>query len=507
MTLKTKPLFGILLRGDHPLARGLAGAWLFNEGRGDRLWDLSANGRPGMLTGMDPAAAWVAGPYGYALDFDATDDRVIVGPLTGIDFGTVNACAMRLRVYGLGDRVLVGHKTQFDGGYFLALNALGGLCYAANGAYVSVPHGMTVGDEVWLGVSREGTSVAFYKNGVQLGTTQTLSDNRSLSVSSIGGYRLSPYYAAHMRCDYVYCWDRALSAGEMAWLYRDPFCLFRHRSVLPAVSIGGQVHNLSGSGGAVSSADGTATVIPAAWQPTGTPWPKVSLDIEASWRKEAVLHGVTDVGIKLGTVLTQGWFWARRAGCSAVYRGVDLADAQAGMLVALAPLNAQQIALPMYLPHEPGDTCCYIVRRFNSCGQQYRTTGAAVCIHTDPAGGLAPPAPNRVFMARAEPVAGNRVECTWLYCSLDQQTPPHVFNIYWNGGAGDVDFIHPIAVLPYEGRRYYRYQSEPLQDGRHIFTVRVESATRMESSSQAIAECEIKAVALSEPGVFDVETI
>ena len=79
----------------------------------------------------------------------------------------------------------------------------------------------------------------------------------------------------------------------------------------------GTIHDVSGTASAASSASGTATVIPAAWQPTGTPWPEATLGIEASWRKEAMLHGMTDAAVKLGTVLTQGWFWTRRAGCSA----------------------------------------------------------------------------------------------------------------------------------------------------------------------------------------------
>jgi hypothetical protein len=432
---------------------------------------------------------------------------VIVGPEAGINLGTANACVVRYKHVTIGLDVLVGHKSQADGGYFLAFSSAN-IYYAASGSYVGVAHGIIAGDEVWLGVSRQGTSVTFYKNGVQLATVQTLGANNDLRLSTIGSYWSgSSTYSANMRCDYAYCWSRPLSAGEMAWLYRDPFCFLRRPGATPLLGFHGQIHNVSGWAGSVSSASGTATVISAGEQPAGTLWPKVTLGIDASWRKEALLNGMTDVAVKLGTVLTQGWFWTRRAGCSAVYRGADMADAQAGALVCVAPVDAKQIALPTYLSHEAGATCCYIVRRFNSCGQQDRTTGAAVVVRTGPDGRLAPPAPNALFHLKAGQIAGNRVECTWFYCPLDQEAAPHVFNIYWDSGTGDVDFVNPIAVLPYEGRKFYRYQSEPLEDGRYIFAVRAESVTEMERLPQAIAEYEIKAVTLGEPGILDVEAI
>lgn len=527
MTVKIKPLSVTLPRGDHLLARGLAGAWLFNEGRKNTLWDVSGRGHPGTLTGMDPATDWVGGPHGYALDFDGTDDRVIVGPEAGINLGTANACIVRYKHLAVGNDVLVGHKSQSDGGYFLAFGS-GNINYAASGSYVGVSHGISAGDEVWLGVSRQGTSVTFYKNGVQLAIAQTLGANNDLRISTIGSYWSgASTYSANMRCDYVYCWDRALSAGEMAWLYREPFCLFRRSSVLAALGVGGQVHNLSGLAQALSSASGAATVLPTAWQPTGTAWPRVTLSIEASWRKEALLHGMTDVGVRLGTVLTQGWFWTRRAGCSAVYRleecevkNLKFEDSPRRTpqlqtshfplptsLVAVVPLNVKQIVLPTYLPHEAGSSCCYLLRRFNSCGQQDHTMGAGICVRTDSAGCLAPPAPNTMLSMKARQIAGNRVECTWFYCPVDQETAPHAFNVYWNRGAGDVDFVNPIAVLPYEGRKFYRYQSGPLQEGKYVFAVRAESVTKMESQSQGIAVCEIRAVTPGEPGILDVEAI
>jgi hypothetical protein len=47
----------------------LIGAWLFNEGKGDKVRDSSPNGNDGMIIG---GGTWVAGMYGSALEFTGT---------------------------------------------------------------------------------------------------------------------------------------------------------------------------------------------------------------------------------------------------------------------------------------------------------------------------------------------------------------------------------------------------------------------------------------------------
>jgi len=76
-----KPTRGIRLNKSHPLARGLVGCWLFNEGSGGQVYDLSGNGGDGTITG----AVWSAGKFGSALDFDGGTDVISVGSKAVID--------------------------------------------------------------------------------------------------------------------------------------------------------------------------------------------------------------------------------------------------------------------------------------------------------------------------------------------------------------------------------------------------------------------------------------
>ena len=51
----------------HPLAKGLVGFWLMNEGGGNIVQDLSGNGNVGTISG----AVWTPGKFGSCLDFDS----------------------------------------------------------------------------------------------------------------------------------------------------------------------------------------------------------------------------------------------------------------------------------------------------------------------------------------------------------------------------------------------------------------------------------------------------
>ena len=510
MTAKIKPAFGVVLQHAHPLVWGLAGAWVFNEGRGDQAWDLSESGHTGALTSMDPSSDWVGGPHGYALDFDGMDDRVIVGSDVGINFGTANACVIRFKLHVLtASDILVGHKAFNDGGYFFSLGSGDKVYYCANGTYIGVAHGITAGDEVWLGVSREGTSVTFYKNGMPLGLPQTLGANNALTISAIGCYRTaSDTYAVNMRCDYVYCWKRPLSVREMAWLYREPFCFIGRQTPLTVVGLAGStIHNISGSAAAASSLGATVAVTAASDLPTGRLWPQVALSIETAWQREAILDGMTDTAMKLATCLTQGWFWTRRLGCSVIYRGDDVSDTAHGQIVCVTSADAKQAPLPAYLSHEPSSTSFYVLQRFNSCGCQDRTMDAAVCIRIGAYGQIVASAPNMPLNLRAEPAGGYRVQLTWFHYPLDQEVVPQFFHICSDGGTGEIDFVHPMASVPYGGRKFYRWQSQPLEVGKYLFAVRSESASGAVSPPQEAASCEIKACSLGEPGILNLEVV
>ncbi len=64
--LHQKPLLGRQINWAHPLARGLVAYWVFNEGSGNKVYDIASH-----RYDLDfiNAPTWVAGRNGYALNF------------------------------------------------------------------------------------------------------------------------------------------------------------------------------------------------------------------------------------------------------------------------------------------------------------------------------------------------------------------------------------------------------------------------------------------------------
>lgn len=78
----TKPRSGAKHNPTHPLSKGLVGHWLFNEGGGTVLHDISGNNNHGTLTNFALSGAtsnWCGSPRGGGLNFDGTNDYIDCG--------------------------------------------------------------------------------------------------------------------------------------------------------------------------------------------------------------------------------------------------------------------------------------------------------------------------------------------------------------------------------------------------------------------------------------------
>lgn len=77
------------------LRQGLVGAWCPSLGpSGNTLIDRSGYGNHGTLTNMDAGTDWVASQYGWALDFDGTNDFVNLGYHPMFDLATTKTVAI-----------------------------------------------------------------------------------------------------------------------------------------------------------------------------------------------------------------------------------------------------------------------------------------------------------------------------------------------------------------------------------------------------------------------------
>ncbi|HNY77626.1 MAG: hypothetical protein RBS72_04540 [Sedimentisphaerales bacterium] len=341
-----------------------------------------------------------------------------------------------------------------------------------------------------------------YVNGQLIATaacTLAPKTNSGTSTLSIGG-------STTVRQLLVY--DRALSADEVQRLYREPSAVFdRVGCWPPVVATGGTTHELTGLISAASSLSGTGRVTRrlSGQVSVVTSFASASLSIQACepaavtmaptwrpWRKAVLCNGACPDAFKLGTVLTRGWFWVRRAGCMAVYHGPSVDQVDFGRIEYVADADARRISLPAHLTPQAGAKGCYVVRRFNGHGDEERTTGAAVAVRMDEEGEPAEPAPNDVPDLQAVQVSGGRVRLQWFYCPLDQQVEPARFNVYTADAGGQFDFDAPLATVAYRGRRFYHCLTGVLPQGVRHFVVRAQASNGIESDPGQVMSCPVR---------------
>jgi hypothetical protein len=347
--------------------------------------------------------------------------------------------------------------------------------------------------------------------------------------------------------DHVFIWNRELSAAEIAWLYREPFAMFERALVGQVIYALGPVVWLTGSasstasvsaqckvtrkvtaatesasdvagllkvtrkitGGSsgLSAASGNITiagdiflvgVVTASSALSGVlalrirgSWFSASLNIERWWLREVLFNGVSSNAVKLGVVLTGGWFWVRNCGCTALYRGSDMEQIDFANVLSVVEQDAAEIEPPSYLLHKSGSAYFYVVRRFNHCGYQECTLQAAVKVSINADGNIAQPQPNSIFASKLKQVEADRVQLVWFYCPLEQKSKPVRFKIYGDNRTGQVDYQNPIAIVNYQRRKYYSYKTGALQMGRYLFAIRAEDADGVENDSLAQSRVEL----------------
>jgi len=522
----------------HPLAIGLVGCWLFNERSGGRVFDSSYNNNGGAFNG-DPI--WSIGKFGWVVNFDGTAKYIDCGNDDSLDFPT-NSFTVLARVKSSASSIARIVSKNYGGPgvkwWALTLNedenaqqGDSGLNFAIDGGTTKSTTGVAsdYSDGNWhfvVGVRDTAADlVRLYADGVEVDNspdnTGNISNTFSVRIGKLGDYDGQYFDGA---ISLVMIWKRALSPSEIAWIYREQFCMFGpvvHSGLLFAPV--GQVISLAGTSAAVSSVDGSLSIvgdvplsgaIDASSSLSGTltlhrlcQWFGGLLKIERKWLVGALFGGMISSASKLGTVLSGGWFWMRPSGCSVLYRGPSMEQMDFAEMLAVAKQDAGAISPPTYVPHETSSTYFYVVRRFNSCGYQEHTLAAAVRVVIDAEGNLAEPMPNSIFAWRVEQVDGNKIQLVWYYCPLEQHSEPACFKIYHDAGTGRVDYENQIGTIGYEGRRFYHYRSGALSAGSYLFAIRAEGAAGVENSSLAHTRIELSTASPDAVNILSAEAI
>ena len=209
---------------------------------------------------------------------------------------------------------------------------------------------------------------------------------------------------------------------------------------------------------------------------------------------DSIFEGDSANGVKLGMGLTNGDFWPRPDGCQNLYGGSSVYTIDFNNILVVVDIDEELINVSGFDP-EPCEAYLYILRRVNCCGEEERSLAAAVKVEFDILGNILEPCCNNILNVIAEQVEGLRVQLIWYYCPIDQQAECGYFNIYWDGGSGEIDFETAICAIDYAGPGLYCYETGVLTESEHFFCVKAISETAVMNGLSGRVEIQIRDLA------------
>jgi hypothetical protein len=273
-----KPPLGARINRDHPLSRGLVGCWLFNEGSGNLISDLSGNNNTGTLINISPqtnASGWVPGGRGAAIQFDGTNDYLDLGNNPSLESPlpvtlSVWVCAKDLSTWY--NPIATDAQTTYSG-LMLEINTDGTIGFqfgdGTGGGSTDRRSKASVGAisvGKWfhvVGVCRGADDMDIYINGIDAGGTYSGTGGAvayTANSAKIGSNAWGDGYYTGL-VDDVRIYNRALSPREVLSLYSAPYEMFEEELPLELqVSAGGTTHECAGTSAGTSMAAGVLAV-------------------------------------------------------------------------------------------------------------------------------------------------------------------------------------------------------------------------------------------------------
>jgi len=219
-----KPPLGSQIDPEHPLSRGLVACWLMNEGSGNRIQDISGNGNHGVLTG---GPLWRPGPRGVALALDGLDDRVLLSN-PAIASGNAFSIVTWIYIRGAGFTGANNYSTIIGNSYYnrLLVAIFSGapvrlLAQMGAGNHLSGNFSIGKNESFLVAYVYDGTNAQWYINGNSSGAPYPciIGLNANQRLGSFDGAN----YFLYGRQDELRIYNRALTAQEIAQLYREPY--------------------------------------------------------------------------------------------------------------------------------------------------------------------------------------------------------------------------------------------------------------------------------------------
>lgn len=234
--IRLKPPRGSFLDISHPLSKGLIGYWIFNEGVGKKVYNLTRwkhAWHDGTITSV-AASPWVAGPDGYNIYFnsagpdwvDCGGSMISANPYTMIGYGQV-ILGNNYTFFSISQKSVAANYATI---YHSATNlwrfddrgAATAFCQANNTA---------TGYYQMAGVCRANNNRSLFINGLSVNSTSTSTAwNTSRDKTTIGVlYRSNAATTnpSNGNFSYAMLYNRALLSSEILSIYNDPYQMLK----------------------------------------------------------------------------------------------------------------------------------------------------------------------------------------------------------------------------------------------------------------------------------------
>jgi hypothetical protein len=240
-----KPASGVQINCGHPLAKGLIGCWLFNEGAGFTAIDL-AQLNHGILTNMagTTSSGWGVSLEGVGVVTDGNNDYIDAGNLPSLDVTSDITIIVRVIPASLPSQWMRIISKLTAGatynGYEIVLHNLHQSPYGqvANGGTLKTVGfdtslALTLGNvcEIALTYNAAAGTAVLYQNAVWQASDATWgasaigSSNVNLNFARWSGIPTSTYFnGSYLR---ALLYSRTLLASEIAWLHVEPYCFLQ----------------------------------------------------------------------------------------------------------------------------------------------------------------------------------------------------------------------------------------------------------------------------------------
>lgn len=229
-----KPPLGSQLNPGHPLAQGLVAAWIYNQQGGSEHTDLVRKIR------MVPAGPLAWKPFGAY--YTATSSGTATGPAIANSPFTIAIRVFEPQIIGNSAMAGIGSVGASNKAIHLRLTSTTSFLFGMynDDLSVTIPAIQTGTLTSFVATLDSQRDQRAYTQGILRGSRTASSMYTGDETYRAAGWQIADPSQECGFSDYL-VWNRALSPGEIAWLYAEPYAFITEPEIPVFYSIGGGI--------------------------------------------------------------------------------------------------------------------------------------------------------------------------------------------------------------------------------------------------------------------------